>query len=106
MKNPLVPWTWRNVSRNWGKRGWAYRGHRTPRDRLVLVGIDRADGVDDRPAGLHPRRRGAQERELEFRERGRTPAQIGSLPEDAEAGAGRVDEGPVEAVELGRQFRP
>ena len=38
-------------------------------DRLVLVGVQRADRVDDRAAGLHALRRGPQQRELELRQR-------------------------------------
>src|SRR3954451_14834799 len=70
-------------------------------DRLVLVGVQRADGVDDRPTRLNALRSGLQEPELELRERLRAPAQVGSRPEDAEARARRVHERPVEAGELG-----
>ena len=48
----------------------------------------------------------AEERELEVGKRRRAPAEVGPLCEDAEAGAGRIDERAVEAVELGRQRGP
>ena len=74
-------------------------------DRLVLVGVDRADGVDDRPARPHALGGRAEERELELRQRLRAPAQVGALREHAEARARGVDERPVEAGQLGRQRR-
>ena len=116
MKKPLVPWTCGSVSRNSGRDGCANAGHSSPsgRTRRPLAsttashssGFERADGVDDRPAGPHALGGGAEERELELRERRRAPAQVGPLREDAETRARRVDERAVEAVELRRQRRP
>src|SRR5439155_12976253 len=71
--------------------------------RLVLVGVHRANGIDDRPAGPDPARSGAEQLELELGQRRRAPAKVGPLREDAEARAGGVDESPVEALELRRQ---
>ena len=73
-------------------------------DGLVLVGVQRADRVDDRPARLRPLGRGPQQLELQLRQRPRTPAQIGPPREHAETGARRVDERTVEPalVELAR----
>src|SRR5437764_7959968 len=45
-------------------------------DRLVLVGVDRAYGVDDGPARLHALGGSAEQRELELRQRRRPPAQV------------------------------
>ena len=76
-KNPLVPCTCGSVCRNSGRRGWRNAATRPrvrrrsparpPRrgvdDGLRLVGVDRADGVDDRAARPHarrPRRAGAR----------------------------------------------
>ena len=94
-------------SRNSGRFGWRKAGHSAPRsstsrpgrvdDRLVLVGVQRADRVDDRPARPHALGGRAQQRELELRQRLRAPAQVGPAGEHAEAGAGRVDERAVEA---------
>src|SRR5712692_6190554 len=42
--------------------------------RLVLVRVDRADGVDDRPSGTDALSRRAEERELQLRQRLRAPA--------------------------------
>ena len=60
MKNPDVPCRCGVVSRNSGRFGWANCGHSSPSgstsrprrvdDRLVLVGVQRADRVDDRAA--------------------------------------------------------
>src|SRR5215467_9677267 len=72
-------------------------------DRLALVAIDRAHGVDDLPAGTHPFGRGEQELELELRKRLRAPAQVRPLVEHAEARARRVDECAVETGKLGRK---
>src|SRR5258707_765963 len=74
-------------------------------DCLVFLGVDRADRVDDRPTRTHPLGGRAQERQLEFGERGRAPAQIGSLSEDPETGAGRIDESTIEALEIERELR-
>src|SRR5262249_47302524 len=75
-------------------------------DRLALVGVQRADGVEDRAAGANPLGGGAKQRELKVGQRGRAPAEIGALREDAETRAWRVDERPVEAAELLRQRGP
>src|SRR6266511_977409 len=74
-------------------------------DVLVLGSRDRADGVDDRPAGTDTFRRGVKQVELELREGPRTPAEVRSSGKDAEAGTRRVHQRPVEARELGRQPR-
>src|SRR5258708_39658938 len=66
-------------------------------DRLVLVGVDRANRVEDRPARTNAFRRRAEQGELELRQRLRTPAKIGALREDAEARARGVDKRAVEA---------
>ena len=60
-EEPLVRCTCGSVSRNSGRRGCAKRGHSSPSgstsrpgrvdDLLVLGRVDRADRVDDRPAG-------------------------------------------------------
>ena len=73
-------------------------------DLLRLVGVDRADRVDDRAARAHALRGGAEELELELGERLCAPAQVRSAVEDAEAGARSVDERAVEASELGREL--
>src|SRR5437763_6203166 len=73
-------------------------------DRLVLLGIDRAGGIDDRAPAPHPFRRRSEQRELELRQRLGAPAKIGPRGEDAEARAGRIDERAVEAVQLGRKL--
>src|SRR5471032_1678168 len=67
-------------------------------DGLILVGVQRADRVDDRPARLHPLRRRAQELELELGQRARAPAQVGPPRQHAKARAGRVNECAVEAT--------
>src|SRR3954447_3035862 len=73
-------------------------------DRLVLLGVDRADGVDERPTRLQALGGGAEQRELQLRQRGRTPPKVGSLPEYTEPRARRIHEGTVEAGELGRKL--
>ena len=73
MKKPVVRWTCGRVCRNSGRLGWRNSGHSADRldcepgvdDVLRLVAVDRADGVDDRPARADPLRRGAQQLELE-----------------------------------------
>ena len=115
MKKPLVPWTWGSVSRNSGRRGCAYCGHSSVsgsdfepariHDPLVLVGVDRADRVDDRAAGRNALGGGAEQRELQLGQRLRAPPQVGPLRHDAEAGARGVDERTVEAVEPRWQLR-
>ena len=108
MKKPLVPWTCGSVSRNSGRarmaelaatRRRARVGLEAARldDGLVLVGVDRADRVDDRPAGPDALGRGAQQRELQLGQRLRAPAQVGPAREHAEPRARRVDERAVEA---------
>src|SRR5437763_4989551 len=72
-------------------------------DGLALVGVERADGVNDRAAGPHSFGGGAEERELELGKRRRAPAEVGPLGEDAEARARGVDESAVEADELRRK---
>ena len=72
-------------------------------DGLALVGVERADGVDDRAAGPHSFGGGAEERELELGKRRRAPAEVGPLGQDAEARARGVDESAVEADELRRK---
>ena len=67
-------------------------------DRLVLVGVQRADGVDDRPAGLRPLGGRPQQLELQLGQRLRAPAEVGTAREHAEARARRVDERAVEAA--------
>ena len=67
-------------------------------DRLVLVRVHGADGVDDRPAGLRPLGRGLEQLELELRQGPRPPAEVGPPREHAEPGARRVDERSVEAA--------
>ena len=74
--------------------------------RLGLVGVDRADRVDDRAAGPSALGRRAEEVELKLGERRRAPAQVGPRSEDSQARARRVDEGPVEAGQLRRQREP
>ena len=71
-------------------------------DGLVLVGVQRADRVDDRAARLRALGRGAQQLELQLGQRARAPAQVGTPREHAEPRARRVDERTVEArlVEL------
>ena len=106
MKKPLVRWTCGSVSRNSGRRRMPElrpaldRLDLEPRrvdDGLGLVRVERADGVDDRAAGADALGRRPQQLELELRQRVRAPAQVGARGEDAEAGAGRVDERAVEA---------
>src|SRR5215467_789097 len=70
-------------------------------DRLVLVGVECADRVDDRPAFADALGCNPKEVALELREWPRAPAQVGAAREDAEARAGRVDEDSVEGAELG-----
>ena len=72
-------------------------------DRLGLVAVDGADGVEDRAARPHARGCGLQQLELELGERLGAPAEIGPGCEDSEPGARRVDERPVEARQLLRQ---
>ena len=67
MKKPDVSSRSGRVSRNSGRFGWANCGHSSPSgstsrpervdDRLVLVGVQRADGVDDRAACASSARR-------------------------------------------------
>ena len=63
---------------------------------FVLVGVHRADRVDDRPARLHALRSRPQELELKLGQRARAPAEVGSPCEDAEPRARRIDERAVE----------
>ncbi len=74
-------------------------------DRLVLVGIHRADGVDDLASGLDALRGCAEQRELELGQRLGSPAQVRTLIQHAEPGAGRVHERAVEAGQIGRQIQ-
>ena len=79
MKKPLVRSRSGRVSRNSGRDGCAYCGHSSPSgstleprgvdDRLVLVGVQRADRVDDRAARLRALGRGAQQLELQLGQR-------------------------------------
>src|SRR5215510_11744487 len=69
-------------------------------DRLALVRVDRADGIDDDAVAPHPLRGDTKEPRLELRERMGAPAQIGPLGEDAEPRAQRVDEHLVEPGEV------
>ena len=112
MKKPLVPWTCGNVCRNSGRLGC--RNCAQPSigsisetggvdDGLRLVGVDRADRVDDRAAGPDAVGRRPQELELQLGQRLGAPAQVGARCENAETGTGRVDERAVEARQLGRQ---
>ena len=113
-KKPEVPCRCGSVSRNSGRVGWLNAGHSALEvldlepggvdHRLALVGVQRADGVDDRAARLHALGRGAEERELQVGQRLRAPAEIGSAVEDAEAGARRVHERAVEALKLVREL--
>src|SRR4051812_43593143 len=66
-------------------------------DGFVLVRVDRAYGVDDRAARADALGRGAQELELQLGQRAGAPAQVRAAREDAGAGAGRVEQGAVEA---------
>jgi len=74
-------------------------------DAERLLGVDRADRVDERSAGPDPFGRRAKQRELELRQRLGPPAEIGPLGEDAETRARSVDERAVEPEKLGRQRR-
>src|SRR5437868_14529952 len=74
-------------------------------DRLVLVPIDGANGVDQRSAAAEAFRGAAYERQLEVGKRLRTPAEVRPLREHAEAGARGVHERAVEVGELRRQSR-
>ena len=79
MKKPLVRSRCGSVSRNSGRVGCAYCGHSSPSgstsspervdDRLVLVGVQRADRVDDRAARLRARGRRLQQLELQLGQR-------------------------------------
>src|SRR5207253_5218497 len=69
-------------------------------DRLVLARVERADGVDDRPARPDALRGGPEQAELELRQRAGAPAEIGAAREHAETRAGRVDERAVVAGQL------
>ena len=113
-KKPAVPWTCGSVCRNSGRRGWRNCGHSSARrrvdlepgrvdDGLRLVGVDRADRVDDRPARPHALGRGAQQLELELGQRLGAPAQVRPPVQDAEPRARCVDERAVEADQLGRK---
>ena len=111
MKKPLVPWTCGSVSRNSGRFGCGTAATRRRGldleaggvdDRLVLVGVDRADRVDDRAA------RAARARPRRAAARAGAPAaavarqrRSGRAGEHAEARARRVDERAVEARQLG-----
>ena len=110
-KKPAVPWTCGSVCRNSGRRAWRNRGHSSASvridlepgsvdDLLRLVGVDRADRVDDRAARADPLGCGTQELELELRQRLCAPAQVGATVQDTEAGAGCIHERVVEAGEL------
>src|SRR5258706_7941248 len=72
-------------------------------DRLAFVRVERADGVQDRAAGLYALGRRAEQGQLELGQRSRAPTEIRPLREDAQAGARWVHEGAVEAVKLGRE---
>src|SRR5579864_3726278 len=58
---------------------------------FVLVGVDRADRVDDPPARTNALRRGPQQLELQLGQRLCTPAQIRASGEHSEARARRID---------------
>ena len=58
------------------------------------------------PPGPHALGGGAQQLQLQLRQRARPPAEVGARREDAEARAGRVDERPVEPGQLGRKRAP
>ena len=73
-------------------------------DRLVLVGIDRADRVDDRSPRPDVIGRGAQQAALQLRKRLAPPTKIRPASEHAETRAGGVHEHAVVAAELGRQL--
>ena len=114
MKKPLVPCTWGSVCRNSGRVGVAELRPRGGEgvvdlepggvdDRLGLVAVDGADGVEDGAARPHARGRGLQQLELELGQRLGAPAEIGPGCEDAEPRARSVDERPVEARQLLRQ---
>src|SRR5207237_1907376 len=72
-------------------------------DGLVFGRVDRADRVDDRSAWPDSFCGGTQERKLEVGKRLGAPAQVGSRRKHTEAGAGSVDEGAVEAGQIGGQ---
>ena len=114
-KKPAVPCTCGSVCRNSGRRGVAelwplFRERRIDLepggvdDRFGLVRVDRADGVDDRPAGTHALRSCSKELELQVGERFGSPAKIGPAVEDAEPRARRVDQRSVEPGQSRRKL--
>ena len=75
-------------------------------DRLGLVGIDRADRVDDRAASADSLGGSAEQLELKLRKWLGPPAQVRAPIENAKPGARRIDERSVEAVQLERKRTP
>src|SRR5262249_60377400 len=65
-------------------------------DRLVLVRVQRADGVDNRAAGAGALGSGPEQLELEPRQGGRVPAEVGAGGKGAAAPAPRAREGTGE----------
>ena len=91
------------------------RGHSSPSrrrlrpervdDLLVLGRVDRADRIDDGPAGRTRSAARAGARAAAPAAGSRAPAQVGPRGEDAEPGARRVDERAVEAGQARRAAR-
>jgi hypothetical protein len=72
-------------------------------DDLRLLAVDRAHGVEDRSAGPRALGRSTKQLELKLRKRLGAPSQVGSLVEDSQAKAGRVDQRTVEVGQLRRK---
>ena len=82
----------------------AARGRSASTTSSFSAAVDRADRVDDRAARPHALGGGAQQRELQLRQRLRAPAQVGPRREDAEPEQGASTSARSKPVELRREL--